>query len=302
MATITGIGGHDDRNTQDALYSALFHTISAFNNAGISLYENSLTRYVEDPVTILTITILVILGGIGFTVLTDVGATRSWAKLRPYTKIILLGTLALNLLGFFFIWALEFNNPDTLAPLSIKGQALAAWLQSIATRTAGFSSVDISQLSDSTTLIMILFMFIGGGSLSTASGIKLGTFIVLLAAAYSYIAQRNEVMLLKRSISQETIQKSLALLLVTMGLGFIATVVISIFDKVPLINIMFEVVAALSTTGLGRNLTPNLSTTSQTILLVLMFVGRIGPLTLVYSIATQGRSRIRYPETEIQVG
>ncbi len=285
-----------------ALYSALFHTVSAFNNAGISLYDDSLARYVDDPVTILTITLMIILGGIGFTVLTDVGRSRRWSRLRPYTKIILIGTLTLNLLGFAIIWALESSNPNTLGPLSLKGQALAAWLQTVATRTAGFSSVDISLLSDPSALIMMLFMFIGGGSLSTASGIKLGTFIVLLAAAHSYIFQRSEVVLLNRSISNETVRKSLALLLVTLGLGFISTILISIFENLPLINIMFDVVAALSTTGLGRNLAPHLSTPSQTILLMLMFVGRVGPLTLVYSIATQHRSRIRYPETEMQVG
>lgn len=286
----------------DALYSALFHTVSAFNNAGISLYDDNLARYVDDPVTILTITLMVILGGIGFTVLTDIGRTRGWARLRPYTKLILMGTLALNLLGFAIIWALESHNPNTLAPLSLKGQALAAWLQTVATRTAGFSSVDISLLSDPAALIMMLLMFIGGGSLSTASGIKLGTFIVLLAAAHSYIFQRSEVVLLKRSVSSETVQKSLALLLVTLGMGFIATVLISIFENLPLINIMFDVVAALSTTGLGRNLAPHLTTPSQAILMLLMFMGRVGPLTLVYSIATQRRSRIRYPETEMQVG
>ena len=291
-----------DTSFLKALYSALFHTVSAFNNAGISLHADSLTRYVDDPVTILTITLLIILGGIGFSVLTDVRAKRSWSKLRPYTKIILLGTLTLNLLGFLLIWALEFNNPRTLGALSTQGQALAAWLHSVASRTAGFSSIDVGALTDSSTLIIILFMFIGGGSLSTASGIKLGTFIVLLAAAYSYIFQRSEVVLLKRSISPETVQKSLALLLVTLFLAFIATVLISIFDQIPFINILFEVVAALSTTGLGRNVTPYLSTPSHCILILLMFAGRLGPLTLVYSLASQSRSRIRYPETEIPVG
>ena len=285
-----------------ALYEAIFYTVSAFNNSGFSLHADSLTRYVGDPVTVIAISLLVILGGIGFTVISDVAEKRRWATLRPYTKIILLATLALNLAGFMAIWALEFNNPKSFAHLPLQAQALAAWLQSVATRTAGFSSVDIAALSDSTTLIMILLMFIGGGSLSTASGIKIGTFIVLIAAVYSYIFRRPEVVLLKRSISPDVVQKSLALLLVNSTLAFAGVFLISIFDHVPFLNILFEVVSALSTTGMGRDLTPQLSTASQSILIALMYAGRLGPLTLVYSLATQRRSRIRYPETEMQVG
>lgn len=285
-----------------ALYSATFHTVSAFNNSGFSLYSNNLTGFVDDPVTILTMSALIILGGIGFTVLSDVSARRRWATLRPYTKIVLLGTLALNLIGFACIWILEFNNPGTLGPLSVQGQALAAWFQSVTTRTAGSNSIDIGQLTDSSALVMSLLMFIGGGSLSTASGIKVGTFIVLLAAAYSYIFGRKEVSILKRSISPEIVQKSLALLLVTTALAFIAVFLISVLDKAPFLSIVFEVLSAIGTVGLTRDLTPHLSSSSQSILIVLMYAGRLGPLTLIYSLATHSRSRIRYPETDIQIG
>lgn len=285
-----------------ALYKAVFYSISAFNNSGFSLHADSLTRYVNDPVVILTISLLVITGGVGFTVLSDVSDKRRWTTLRPYTKIILLTTLALNLAGFFLIWVLEFNNPDTFGHLPLRGQALAAWLHSVATRTAGFNSVDISELTDSTTLVMMMLMFIGGGSLSTASGIKIGTFIVLIAAAASYISRRREVVLFKRSISPDIVQKSLALLLVYTALIFIGLFFISVFDDAPFLSILFEVISAISTTGMARDLTPNLSTTSQSIIMVLMYAGRLGPLTLVYSLATQSRSRIRYPETEMQVG
>ncbi|WP_353151950.1 TrkH family potassium uptake protein [Pollutimonas bauzanensis] len=285
-----------------ALYRAIFHSIAAFNNAGFSLFPSSLAGFVDDPVTILVISFLIILGGIGFSVLGDVSQKRTWTKLRPYTKLILISTLALNLIGFIAIWLLEFNNPGTLGNLSFKGQALAAWLQSVTSRTAGFTSIDITQLNDSSTLIIILLMFIGGGSLSTASGIKVGTFIVLVAAVYSYILHRKEVVLLRRSVSSDTIQKSLALLLVTSGLAFSGVLIMTIFEKAPFLTILFEVVSALSTTGLSRDFTHHLSTPSHVLLAVLMFAGRIGPLTLIYSLATQKRSRVRYPETEFQVG
>src|SRR5690606_26758737 len=170
-----------------ATYRAIFHAIAAFNNAGFSLFPASLAQLVDDPVTIIDITFSIILGGIGFSVLSDVGQKKRWSTLLTYAKVILVGTLVLNLTGFVAIWALEFNNHDTLADLCWHGQALAAWMQSITSRTAGFVTIDITKLHDSSTLIIMLLMFIGGGSLSTASGIKVGTFIVLLAAVYSYV-------------------------------------------------------------------------------------------------------------------
>lgn len=292
----------DHASISTALYRAAFHSVMAFNNAGFSLEASNLTRFVADPVTIMATTFLIILGGIGFGVLNDVGQKRAWTRLAPYTKVILLATLALNLIGFVFIWLLEFNNPDTLGALSTHGQALAAWLQSVTARTAGFTSIDITKLNDSTTLMMIFLMFIGGGSLSTASGIKVGTLIVLIAATYSYVRQRSDVVLLQRSVSSDTVQKALALVLVTATLALASIFLMSIFEHRAFIDIVFEVVSALSTTGLSRDLTPHLSTPSQILVIILMFVGRLGPLTLIYSLSTQRRSRIRYPEGQFQVG
>lgn len=287
-----------------AIYNAIFHAISAFNNAGVTLFPGSLALFRDDAVIILTITSCVILGGLGFSVLSELRMKRQWHTLLPYTKVILLGTLGLNLFGFVMIWLLELNNPRTLGELAWFDQALTAWLHSVTTRTAGFITVDISQLHDSSTLIMMMLMFIGGGSLSTASGIKIGTFIVLMAAVYSYIFHRKEVVLFKRSISPDTVQKSLALLLVTTALILLGTLLITIFEqeRTAFMNIFFEVVSATTTTGLSRDTTPHLSTPSQVVLTLLMFAGRLGPLTLIYSLATQKRSRIRYPETEFTVG
>ena len=286
----------------NALGRGIFHGIMAFNNAGMSLTETHLSNYVDDPVLVIGTTMLIIVGGIGFTVLNDIRQKKAWKALAPYTKIVLLGTLIMNLTGFVLIWLLEYDNPKTLGPLSLPGQALAAWLQNVTTRTAGFNSVDIGALEDSTTLILMLYMFIGGGSLSLASGIKIGTFIVLMAAAWSYIFQRPQVTLLKRAISTDTIQKSLALLLIMATLIFCATLTMTLLETAPLISILFEVVSAISTTGLSRDLTHTLSMPSQFLVILLMFVGRLGPLTLIYSLSTQHRGLIRYPETPFQVG
>lgn len=285
-----------------ALSQGVFHAITAFNNCGFSLFENSLSSFSGDAVTIFTITALIILGGIGFSVLSDISTRRTWKKLMPYTKAIVLGTLGLNLFGFVLVWLLEHSNPGTLGTMSAYDQALAAWMQSVTARTAGFTTIDITQLHDSTTLILIFLMFIGGGSLSTASGIKVGTFIVLMAAMWSYIRQRRDVIVMKRTIEPETVQKSLALVVVTSLFAFTSLFLLTLFETRPFLDLLFEAISALSTTGMSRDLTPDLATPSKAVLMVVMFAGRLGPLTLVYSLATRQHSRVRYPRTEFPVG
>jgi trk system potassium uptake protein TrkH len=303
-AVILALWWWGDYTALSVIYRAIWHAISAFNNSGFSLFPGSLVQFAGDPVTVSVITVCIILGGLGFTVISDVRYKKRWAKLLPYTKAVLLASLGLNLFGFVMIWLLELNNPDTLAKLGTVDQALVAWMHSVTARTAGFATIDITQLHDSSTLIIMILMFIGGGSLSTASGIKIGTFIVLMAAVHSFIFHKKEVVLFKRSISPDTIQKSLALLLVTSAITLAGVLLITIFEqeRTHFVNILFEVVSAVSTTGLSRNTTSELSGASQFVLALLMFAGRLGPLTLIYSLATQKRSRVRYPETEFQVG
>lgn len=285
-----------------AIYRALFYATMGFNNAGFSLLPGSLTGRVGDAITILTITSLIILGGIGFNVLGEAWQKRAWKPLGIYAKTLILATLFLNLAAFLLILALEWRNPLTMGDLPLHAKALAAWMQAVTTRTAGFNSVDTIHLNDTTTLVMMALMFIGGGSLSTASGIKLGTFIVLLAAVRSYLLHRQEVVLMQRTISPETVQKALTLVMVTTASAFTGLFLISLFEDAPFLELMFEVISAISTTGLSRGMTAQLSTPSQALLMILMFIGRLGPLTLMYSLATQRRSRIRYPESQFQVG
>ncbi|MFA5520248.1 MAG: potassium transporter TrkG [Castellaniella sp.] len=286
-----------------ALGYGLFHAIAAFNNAGFSLFENSLTDFAADAVVLLTISALIILGGIGFSVLHNTWHKKGrWAHLTPYARIILLGTLILNLTGFALLWLLEYSNDDTLGALSLQGQALSAWLQSVTARTAGFTSIDITLLRDSSTIVLMVLMFIGGGSLSTASGIKIGTFIILLAVVRSYLVQSRDVVLMKRSIEPETIHKSLALVFVTMVFALVGVFLLTVFEDRPFIDLLFEAISALSTTGMSRDLTPVLSLPSKAILITMMFAGRLGPLTLIYTLATRQHSRVRYPVAEFPVG
>lgn len=285
-----------------ALYHGFFYTISAFNNAGFALSSDSLMSYVGSIPVNLIITSLFVIGGIGFVVLIDVKKHRRWQLLSTNTKVILLATLLINLCAFSLIWLLEANNPATLQQLSIKDQALAAWFQAVTPRTAGFNTLDYSSMTDASNILTLLLMFIGGGSLSTASGIKLGTFVILLMATYAFLRRRDEVTVFKRTVPTPLVLKALALALVSMIAIFISIFLLTITEQAPLLDVAFEVVSALGTVGLSRGLTGELSTFGQLLIIVLMITGRLGPLTLAYFLATPKRKRIRYADTRIQVG
>lgn len=287
---------------KDAAYQAYFHVTMSFNNAGMSLYDHSLIGFVHDPISIFTLSVMIALGGLGFPVIMNILRKKYWSLFSPYTKAIILGTFCLNIFGFLAIWAFEHSNTNTIAYLSPLEQVTASWFQIISSRTAGLITMEPSQMKDSSILLIMVYMFIGGGSLSTASGIKLGTFIVLLAALFSYLRHRQEVVLMSRTVSPETVQKSLSLVLVTAGLFFFGFLAITIFDHLEFKSVMFEVMSAITTTGMSFGITGQLSTPSQFVLTILMFAGRLGPLTLVYTLATRRRSRIRYPEGQFQVG
>lgn len=286
----------------NALYHGFFYTISAFNNAGFALSSDSLMPYAGSIPVNLIITGLFVVGGIGFTVLIDLKKHRRWQLLSTNTKVILLATLLINLCAFSLIWLLEANNPATLQQLSIKDQVLAAWFQAVTPRTAGFNTLDYSSMTDASNILTLLLMFIGGGSLSTASGIKLGTFVILLMATYAFLRRRDEVTVFKRTVPTPLVLKALALALVSMIAIFISIFLLTITEQAPLLDVAFEVVSALGTVGLSRGLTGELSTFGQLLIIILMITGRLGPLTLAYFLATPKRKRIRYADTRIQVG
>ncbi|WON76987.1 TrkH family potassium uptake protein [Serratia sp. UGAL515B_01] len=285
-----------------ALYRGFFYTVSAFNNAGFALDSDSLTRYAGSVPVNLVISALLIIGGIGFSVLIDLKKHRVWHKLNTNTRVILLATLIINVLAFFLIWLLEARNPATLGNMPVKEQILAAWFQAVTPRTAGFNTIDYSAMTDASSILTLLLMFIGGGSLSTASGIKLGTFVILIMATYTFLRRRDEVTIMQRTVPHAQVLKALALVFISMGFVFIGTFVLSITEHAPLMDIAFEVVSALSTVGLSRGLTADLSSTGQLLIIILMITGRLGPLTLAYFLATPKKKRIRYAETQIQIG
>ena len=286
-----------------AAYEALFYSVSAFNNAGFGLTGANLIPYANSIVVNLTITTLIILGGLGFAVLIDIRKNRTWDKFSLNTKLMLSATLIINLMAFLAIFVLERHNPDTLADVGLQQQLLSSWFQAVTPRTAGFNTMDIGKMSDASTLLILFLMFIGGGSLSTAGGIKLGTFVVLILTTLAYIRRKDSVTIRHYSISDEQIRKALALfsisLLLVVGSVFILLLV---ENKHPFLDVLFEVVSALSTVGLSRGITMSPSPAGEFVLMLMMFIGRLGPLTIAYLIMFPTHTKVRYPTANIHIG
>lgn len=285
-----------------AFSHAVFYTISAFNNAGFALSPNSLMDYVADPVVNLTITGLFIVGGLGFTVWMDLYKSKRWAGLCTYSKLMIISTVVINVVALLLIYAIEYNNPNTLQPLSELGKWLAAWFQAVTPRTAGFNTLAIEELRNASTALTMMLMFIGGGSLSTASGIKVVTFVVLILATYSYLRRDKGVTVLRREIDKETIYKALALTIISAGVTWLAIFTLLLVEDAPFIDIAFEAVSAIGTVGLSRGLTGSLSPIGEFIIMFLMFIGRIGPLTIAYFLASPRSKKLRYPSTPLSIG
>ncbi|WP_300320821.1 potassium transporter TrkG [Idiomarina sp.] len=291
-----------DKGFVDALLEAVFYAISAFNSAGFVLSPNGLVDYASSIPVNLIVSILFVIGGLGFSVITNIAEKRRWHDFSVYTRAILIATLIINVLSVVIIWLLEMNNPATFANLSIGDQAMAAWFQATTPRSAGFNTVDTGAMTEASAVFTLLLMLIGGGSMSTAGGIKLGTFIVLLVATYAFLRRREHVTLLNRTVPQETVMKALAVTLVTLTLMFLGIFILMILNPLPFIDVTFEVLSASATVGLSRGITADVTAASQVVLVFLMFAGRVGPLTLAYFLATPRKRHIRFPETDIQVG
>lgn len=293
----------------DGIRKGVFHAVSAFCNAGFDLMGgiepfSSLTRYADDPVINITIMLLIIIGGLGFYVWNDVYEQRSFRHLHLHTRLVLLTTVVLVLVGALLTGIWEWNNPKTLGALPAAARPLAALFQSVTLRTAGFCTVDQAALTGPSKLIGMIWMFIGGSPGSTAGGIKTVSLAVLLLTAVSAVRGRSRVSVYGRTISTRSIINAVTMLVVGVVLVLSGTMILLAFDNVPLTAGLYEVVSAFGTVGLSMNLTPTLSAVSQITLMILMFLGRVGVLTLGVAVL-MGRHRetkLYYPEAQVFVG
>ncbi len=286
------------------LFYALFHAISAFNNAGFSLFSDSMVGFVSDPKVIFTLSALFIFGGLGFTVIGDLAVNwhKGFRVLQLHTKIMLVATPSLLLFGTLMFWLLEHNNPATMGALSNGGQWMAAFFQSASARTAGFNSVDLAQFGQPALLVMIVLMLIGSGSTSTGGGIKVSTFAVAFVATWAFLRQKRYVVMFKRTVSWPTVTKALAIIVVSGAILTSAMFMLMLTEKASFEQILFETISAFATVGVSAGLTAQLSEPGKFIMVVVMIIGRIGPLTLAYMLARPEPSLIKYPEDTVLTG
>ena len=287
----------------DALYASIFHSISAFCNAGFSLFSDSLMGFDADPVVNIVIMGLIIAGGLGFVVVYE-SVRLSLKRNRVvslHTKLVLSMTLLLILFGFFIIFFFEFEG--TLSRSSIPTRLLASLFQSITTRTAGFNTIDIASLSSITLTVMIILMLVGASPGSTGGGIKTSTFAIIMLSIRSIVRGEENITVMKRTIPGEIILKSLSLLVSALILISIIFSFLLICEDKPYLPLLFETVSAFGTVGLSMGITSELTHVGKFLILVLMFLGRIGPLTLVLALSTsRKKGKLTFPEAHIMIG
>lgn len=304
-ALILTLRWYSDFGWSKALYYGVFHSISAFNNAGFDLFGNfsSLTAFVGDPIVNITIMLLIICGGLGFIVLADLLGPRK--KFRLHTKIVLQVSGALILLGAVFILIMEFTNPKTLGPLPFGTKVLAAFFQSVSPRTAGFNTVNLAGLYDTTLLSMIVLMFIGASPGGTGGGIKTTTFISIVLSVLSTYRSDPHVVLEGRTLPKDVIQKAWAITTSAAILVFLILSILSYTENSDLLTVLFEVTSAFGTVGLSLGITPTLSSVGKMAIILTMFIGRVGPLTLAFVLSQKKAKQVahvKYPDERILIG
>ncbi|WP_242236264.1 TrkH family potassium uptake protein [Bacillus cereus group sp. BfR-BA-01316] len=284
------------------IYYSFFHSISAFNNAGFSVWSDNLMSHSHSILVNLVISSLIILGGIGFTVIVDIKRKKNFKNLTLHSKLMLSSTLIINIIATAFIFIFEFHNSLSMRGFTPFEEGMAAYFQAISTRTAGFNTVDIAALSKPSLLLMMLLMFIGAGSASTGGGIKLTTFLIMFFGVFKFLQEQDDIVVFKKSIKDTLIVKSLTITIISISFIFLSILILSITEKVPLLMSAFEVFSAFGTVGLSMNLTPHLTIIGKTIIIFMMFFGKMGPLTLAFSFARKKQRKIKYPNEDILTG
>jgi trk system potassium uptake protein TrkH len=293
-----------DMSPGTALWHGVFHSVSAFNNAGFSINADSVMGYQSDPVILVPIMLAVILTALGFPVMQDLRDRRfDWRRWSLHSKVTVYGTLALLLGGFAAILVMEWNNAGTLGPMGFGCKLLNAAFHSVMPRTAGFNSLDVGAFQDQTLMVNYLLMFIGGGSAGTAGGIKVTTFVVLFAIVLSEVLGRRDAGLFHRRFGSEIERQALTVTALAGGIVFAATTYIAAVTTLPLPEILFECISAFATVGLSTGITADLPPSPQVVIVLLMFVGRVGTITFATALAV-GRSPrpYRYPKENLIVG
>lgn len=302
------------RTAGEALYFSVFHAISAFCNAGFSLFADSLVGYREDWVVNLTICFLIVSGGIGFLVLSELKQNfsfnrRSWSRLSLHSKLVLSVTGILLISSSAAIIFMEWHN--TLAPLSLPGRFMAGFFQAVSARTAGFNTLPVGEMANETLFVLIVLMFIGASPGSCGGGIKTSTFASLVVLGLSRLRGRERPQIFHRTISTASIGKAISVVLISTLVVVLANMVMLMIElgetphpmsRGKFLELLFEVVSAFGTVGLSAGVTAGLSNAGKLILSMVMFVGRLGPLVIAMAVSRETAPRYYYAEEEIMSG
>ena len=296
------------------IWISIFNSVSAFCNAGIDIVaENSLCNYATNPLVNVVTCLLIILGGLGYVVwwdiirvLKDVKRTkfRCVFKLTLHSKIVLVSTFALILIGGVSILAFEYNNPLTLKNYNFFDKMQIAFFQSITTRTAGFATLPQENLTNASAIICLILMFIGGSPVGTAGGIKTVTIVVLFATTIATVRGKNEVTLFQRNLSKQVTRKAVAVAFSSFIIVALSTILLSLSTDAPALDVVFETVSATATVGLSRNLTSSLNLWGKLILSATMYFGRIGPISLAtsFNLKKENINIIKNPTEDVRLG
>lgn len=292
-----------------AVYYGIFHSVSAFNNAGMGLCVDSLRQFKNDWIMVATFAGLIILGGLGFVVLLNLNTYKFWKKnliergrIRLQTKIVLAVSAFLLILGTCVFMFLEWNN--TLVGLTLKDKIINSFFHSTTPRTAGFNTLSIGDMKLTTLCFTLFLMFVGGSPGSTAGGIKTSTFMVLLANTYSIVRGKIDIHLFGRTIPKRVVQEATSITGISVGLVFLGTMVLLMTEQgADFMKVIFEVISAFANVGLSTGITTSLSDLSKFVIIITMFVGRISPLTMALIVGKRSElPAVGYPTETVMVG
>ncbi|MGH3450682.1 MAG: TrkH family potassium uptake protein [Haloechinothrix sp.] len=293
-----------DETLGSAVYSGVFHGVSAFNNAGLSLYGDSMMRFVSDPWISLTVTLAALAGSLGFPVLFEIGRRlRGPIRWSMHTKVTLWTSGVLLGVGLVFLTVAEWGNSNTMGPLSVPSKLMAGFFAAVMTRSGGLNSLDVGAMDSASLLVQDVLMFIGGGSASTAGGIKVTTFALLAFVMLAEFRGHRTVHVMGRRLAADVQRQALTIALLSVALVMSATIVLLSLSQFSLDEVLFEAISAVATVGLSTGITPELPPVVHVLMSALMFVGRLGPITLATALALRDRPR-RYelPEEQPIVG
>ncbi|MDQ0150474.1 trk system potassium uptake protein TrkH [Eubacterium multiforme] len=288
------------------IYFSVFHSISAFCNDGFDLFGgfSSVTSYSSNAVVLLTISSLIIIGGLGFTVWMELYNYRGIKKLSVHSKVVLLITTILIIGGTILMYLFEMHNPETMGKMGVGDKILNSYFASVSPRTAGFNSVSTDGMTNAGKFLTIILMFIGGSPGSTAGGLKTATFGVIILTVISVIRGREDTQVFGRRFSKDLVYKSFALLIIGMSLVIGVTLILSITDpNESFVNLMYEATSAFGTVGLTTGVTQRLSTAGKIIIIITMYCGRVGPMTVALAFLRNKKKQThKYPEGKILIG